>query len=283
MNKFFFLHIPKTAGTFFNRFLSNQCNSFVDHIEIKNLSKDELDAFDGFSGHIPYPRAKKEYILSKRKIITILRNPIEQVISHITFIRELAEPSEKERLYSHSKGIQEIALKLKETNLSNSDDIKKFIKWLEDKNYLIFHDCQTRYLGGGAGEIKPAILNNALKNLKEIEYVGLTERLKEFMIYLNLKEKYKLVEFKKENVTKNRYGLDITNPKLVEALQPLVQNDYIVYVYNFAREKFVKGYHNALVDRELKKGLRYTTVRLEILYDELRREDDEVFYGQNGK
>jgi len=274
MNKIFlfFLHIPKTAGTFFNKFLSMQFNSYIDHIEVKDLPADEIKQYEGFSGHVPLPKAQKEFDLADRKIITILRNPIEQIVSHITFVRrELAEPSEKERLKTHSKPIQEIALKLKKTDLSNPAKIEKFITWLEKKNYWLFHDCQTRYLGGGSGEIKPAVLNNALKNLEKINYVGITERLKEFMILLNLSEGYKLIDYNKENVTKNRYGLDINNSDIRKALQPLIQNEHIIYM--FARKKFINDLHKAMIERELKRGPRYSSVRIDMIFNEVRRED----------
>ncbi|RUM44594.1 MAG: hypothetical protein DSY46_05155 [Hydrogenimonas sp.] len=151
MDKFFYLHIPKTAGNFFNKFLSYQFNSFIDHIEVKkNLHNEkdieELQNFECYSGHIQFPIAKNKLDIEKRKTITILRNPIEQVISHMTFVRELAEDGEKERFKSHAKVIQEIAKKLHQTDLSNSKKIEKFINWLEKNEIWLFHDCQTRYL-----------------------------------------------------------------------------------------------------------------------------------------
>jgi len=273
--KLFFLHIPKTAGTFFNDFLAAQFNEYIDHIESKyNLEKKEdvnkLSNLKAFSGHIIYPLFKRTFNIKNFTTITVLRNPIEQVVSHITYVRELGEESEKERLNKHNDTVKSIVKKLKKTDLSNPTDIEKFIHWLEKKNIWLFHDCQTRYLGGG-GKIQPANLNNALKNLDDINYVGITERLKEFMILLNLTENFKLIEYEKKNVTKNRYGLDINNIEIRKVLQPLIQNDHIVYRY--AREKFINNLHTEMIKMELRKGPRYSSVRVELIYNELRRED----------
>jgi len=276
MNKYFFLHIPKTAGNFFNKFLSRQFNDFIDHIEVKIDFKKEdeiekLRFINCFSGHISLPMGLNKLDLKNRKIITIFRIPIEQVISHITFVRELAEPSEKKRFSSHNKAIQEIAMKLKKTDLSSPQEIENLIKWLEDNKIWLFHDCQTRYLGGGVEFIKPQNLNAALENLEKIDYVGITERLKEFMILLSMEENFKLIEYQKENVTKNRYGLNINNINIRKALQPLIQNDHIIY--KFARKKFIVNFYQSLYNFEIKKGPRYSAIRVDMLFNELRRKD----------
>lgn len=276
MNKYFFLHIPKTAGNFFNKFLSFQFNDFMDHIEVKVDFKKEddlkkLNSISCFSGHISFPMGINKLDIKNRKIITVLRIPIEQVISHITFVRELAEPSEKRRFNFHNKKIQEIAIKLKKTDLSSPKELENLIKWLEDNQIWLFHDCQVRYLGGGIGHIKPPNLNAALENLEKIDYVGITERLKEFMILLAIKEDFKLIEYKKENVTKNRYGLDIHNVEIRKALQPLIQNDQIIY--KFAWKRFVEEFYKIIYNFEMKKGPRYSAIRVDMLFNELRRKD----------
>jgi hypothetical protein len=269
--KYFFLHIPKTAGTYFNNFLKAQTNNFFDHIEVNKFS---LDA-DILSGHINYLKAYKDNLLYNRKIIVLLRSPIHQLISHITFVRELAEPTEKERFKSHSKAIQNIAIKLKETDLSKAEDIEKFIVWLEKNNYWLFHDCQTRYLGGGKDYIKPQNLKMALDNLEKIDYVGITERLKEFMIFLSIKEKFKLIEYKKENITKSRYGLNINNPEIIKVLLRLIEYDNILYSY--ARKKFIKDFHNVLGEYEIKKSFSYSTINVKNLFAEfLKKEKNNI-------
>jgi len=276
MDKFFYLHIPKTGGSFFNKFLSFQFDDFIDHIEVKiDFKKDDdikkLNFINCFSGHVSLPLGLNKLDLKNRKIITVFRIPIQQVVSHITFVRELAEPSEKERFNSHNKRIQEIAMKLKKTDLSSPKEIENLIKWLEDNKIWLFHDCQTRYLGGGIEHIKPINLNSAIENLKSISYVGITERLKEFMILLAIKENFKLIEYQKENVTKNRYGLDINREDIRKVLQPLIQYDIILY--KIAREKFVNMLYNIIMDFEMKKGPRYSAIKVDMLFNELRRRD----------
>jgi len=275
MNKFFYLHIPKTGGSFFNRFLSYQFNGFMDHIESKINLNDEKDIkklkkIQAFSGHIIYPIFRNKF-RENINIITLLRNPIEQIISHITYVRELGEESEKHRLEKHTEIIKKLVAKLKIVDLSSPKEIENLIKWLEANKIWLFHDCQTRYLGGGVEFIKPQNLNAALENLEKIDYVGITERLKEFMILLSMEENFKLIEYQKENVTKNRYGLDINNIDIRKALQPLIQNDHIIY--KFARKKFIANFYQSLYNFEIKKGPRYSAIRVDMLFNELRRKD----------
>jgi len=268
--KFFYLHIPKTAGSFFNKFLSKQTTSFEDHIESKDISL--YANKDIVTGHIQYPIAKQKNIIENRKVITILRNPIEQIISHITYVRELGEKENKEKLVKHNKTIQEIVKKLKNLDLSQEKNIEELIKWLEKNNISLFHDCQTRYLGGGGMEIKPINLYNAIQNLEKIDYVGTTERIKEFMILLNLKENFKLIEVTKENITKNRYGLDINKVEIRQALQPLIQSDHIVY--REARKKFIHQIHNTLLDLEMRKWITYTTLKVDAIFKDLKNNNE---------
>jgi len=270
---FFYLHIPKTAGSFFNKFLLYNNPSFLDHIESKiNLENENniltLEQYKSFSGHIVLPIIKQKFLQRfPRKIITILRNPMEQLISHITYVRELAEESEQDRFMRHSSTIQILALYLKSLDFSNPKELIKLIVWLEEKNIWLFHDCQTRYLGNGKGAIQPDNLDLALKNLESIEYIGISERLQEFMVLLSHREGLKVIESTKVNVTKRRYGLDIQNEATVRALYPLIKNDKIVY--RVARQRFIKDLHELMAQLEIAQVPRYSTVKIDMLYNEL--------------
>ena len=277
MDKFFYLHIPKTGGSFFNKFLSSNFNNFLDHIEsninINDPSEiEKLKELQSFSGHIIYPffKNKIQKIMGEIKVITILRNPMEQLISHITYVRTLGEDSEKERLKKHSNIIKKLVSKLKKTDLSSPKEIENLIKWLENNKIWLFHDCQTRYLGGGVEHIKPINLNSAIENLKNISYVGITERLKEFMILLAIKENFKLIEYQKENVTKNRYGLDINREDIRKALQPLIQYDIILY--KMARERFIRDLYNTLLEEEvMNSNFQMSFINYDFLFTKLMK------------
>jgi len=270
---FFYLHIPKTAGSFFNQFLHTNIESFLEHIEVKIDLENETDIlklsqYQSFSGHVVLPRVQNKFLHRfPKKVITILRNPIEQLISHITFVRELAEESEKNRFVNHSRVIQELALYLKSLDFTNPNEFIKLIDWLEKNEVWLFHDCQTRYLGNGKGAIQPDNLDLALKNLESIEYIGISERLQEFMVLLAHKESLKVIESTKVNATKRRYGLDINNEATVRALYPLIKNDKIVY--RIARQRFIKDLHELMSQLEIAQVPRYSTVKIDMLYNEL--------------
>ena len=86
----YFLHIPKTAGTTFRVLLENQfaideiCPAYEFH-ELKQYADHELNRFRLFRGHLGYNLVN--YLPVAPRVLTILRNPLERVVSHFEQIR----------------------------------------------------------------------------------------------------------------------------------------------------------------------------------------------------
>jgi len=243
--KYFYLHIPKTAGTTFNNFLKRAFSSkeCLFHIENK---LDKLENKRVIGGHIILPKATKvipnfeEYIK-----LTVFRNPLEQVSSHLRFVKKLGESSEYKRLEGHSSSIKRIVSFLWSIDFSNVEDIKKLINWLEENNYVLFHNTQIQYLIGSKFHVTEEELIEAENIIEKIEYIGITERLDDYIKLLT----YKLdlstkLKSKNLNITVESYGLDITNPKIVDALEPLICYDKVIYKY--AKDKFEKEFNSIL-------------------------------------
>lgn len=236
--KIYYLHIPKTAGTVLNTFLQQGVSKdrIIEHIEVKQniLSKDEniYDKYDFISGHIPFeniePLVKTK--LSNYMTVATFRDPMMHLYSHITFVKEFKVYSRRFRDLPES--IQKIVRKLNEIDLSSVSDLKEFIDWLEKNNLYLFHNVQTVYLSKqplhpvGLVELK-----RAMKNIEKIDFIGIQERLDEFMLmlayYLGF-EPHDIVE-KRLNTTKSRYGLDIDNQDVKKVLNPLYGLDMILY------------------------------------------------------
>lgn len=252
--KYFYLHIPKTAGTTFNDFLAH---SFIGekcsfHIEIEKNINVLLES-SIISGHLPLPKAKKSIPNFENYIkLTVFRDPLKQVSSHLRFVKKLSEPSEKERLLSHSLGIQKIVAVLKETDLSSPLEIKLFIKWLEDEKLVLFHNSQIQYLIASGFRMTEKQVEEAIKELHKIDYVGITERLDDYMNYLStvLNFRKKKRKSKRLNITVESYGLDIHNKEIEKVLEPLICYDKIIY--GEAKIKFEKDF--SLVVRNRTKG-----------------------------
>lgn len=267
----FYLHIPKTAGSSMNRFL---CDQFKDdetalHIESTGIldgenALEQTDQFKLLSGHIPLPRIiQKLDVLKTRQTIATFRLPITHVISHISWVRKLGDPSEHKRLKVHTASIQKITAKLLETDLSKPAEITELIRWLEANKLFLFNNTQTQYLCGGAlGGFSPQLINQALQHLNQIDYVGTVERLNEFLLLLCYRLGFTQANESspiKKNTNPETYGLDIKDESIRRALQPLIGWDQIIYRH--ARERFIDDVHHFLAELEKSKSPHYISVR----------------------
>jgi len=270
--KIFYLHIPKTAGSSMNKFLTSQFaeDEVLTHIESRIDFQDDAkvqkaNSYKLLSGHVPLPQMQRKLkVLDSRKTIATFRIPMEHVISHIAWVRKLGDKGEEVRLKQHNVTVQKIVKKLLKVDLSEPREITKFIKWLENEKIHLFHNTQIKYLGGGA-VVTPQVLNSALQNMKKIDFVGTTERLDEFQAMLCYRFNWKFTNKKnnKENINTNYHGLDIKNESIRKALQPLIQWDNIIY--REAKERFIEDIHHFLIELEKSKGPTFSTIKVSFI------------------
>lgn len=239
--KYFYLHIPKTAGTTFNDFLERAfgAKETIFHIESKI---DKIHNQRVIAGHLQLPKAEKLIDEFENYIqLTVLREPLKQLSSHLRYVKKLGEPSEKKRLAGHTESIKRIVAFLQGIDFSKVEDLKVMIEWLEKENYILFHNCQTHYLLGSRFHVNQTQVDFAIKKLQAMKYVGITERLNDFMYLLgNEFEFTNTIGNKKLNVTTENYGLDIQNSNIVEVLEPLICYDKIIY--EEAKKRFEKDF-----------------------------------------
>ena len=196
-----FLHIPKCAGTTLNfeiikkQFKPHEFIFFYDQgtpalIELlKGMSKKEQKKIKCISGHF-YFGVHKYFYVRPATYITILRDPIERIISHYYQVRRW----EPHYLY---KEVTKNNLTLK--------------KYISNKLSCELNNGQTRILAGldwhvPFGECTRELLDKAKKNLeKYFVAVGLTEKFNEFLQLLNLKLGWKTYIKKIQNVGQNKF------------------------------------------------------------------------------
>ena len=249
--RMFLIHIPKTAGSSVNAFMEDclgQC-ACASHIEGNPEwefspssttlttfgTSPDIENYVFLSGHVPLYELRQKLMLRNTLVSTVLRDPIDQIVAHIAWIRSLADPDEKERFYQHDAEIQHIATCLAELDLGSPVHLKK---WASDLSYVgqsLFDNCQVRYLTDRAptDRVTQRDLQGAIENLQVFDLIGRTDRVPAFLT--KVAEKMRLEHGSaadvnvRENVAKTKYGLDPRDPRIREALESLIQFDQVLY------------------------------------------------------
>lgn len=230
--KIFYLHVPKTAGSSINKFFSNNLDSYHFHIEgVKGLNKNFCDSYEFISGHLPYTRMDKILPLEDWTKIVSFREPLSYVISHLSWVRKLADPGEETRFHAHPEPFQRIAKKMTEYDFSNPSELRELVSWLESEDLLFLHNTQMYFMIGDSNRSSYSDfqVNNAMDNLESMDFVGVQEELGLFLNILSKEFGWPANQAVSENVNSNKYGLDINDEEVCKALLPLCDKDFLVY------------------------------------------------------
>jgi hypothetical protein len=254
--RMFLIHIPKTAGSSVNAFMENclgerACASHIEqHLEWAAGTGQDTTFGDKvfLSGHVLLSDVRQKLILRNTLVTTVLRDPIDQIISHIVLLRRLAE-DEKEHFHqgdahwpfwaiSTPPEIQHIATCLAEMDLGSPVHLKKWVSDLSDVGLSLLDNCQVRYLNDRAPNdwnyrVTERDLQVAIDNLQIFDLIGRSDRVPSFLT--KVAEKMRLERCSasdvnvRENISKTKYGLDPRDPTIREALEPLIQFDQVLY------------------------------------------------------
>ncbi len=226
-----FLHIPKTAGTALQVMIRQQFRqSGIYELDNKDARR-SMDIFKGMAdrdkkkfravvGHMWF--GLHESMPKPCTYITLLREPIDRVVSHYYYVRRMSAH------YLHQEVISR--------NLSLKD-------YLEQKLSTELNNGQTRLLSGEMDENRypfgtcpRELLDRAKNNLKEhFSVVGIQERYTDTLRLLEKVFGWKISYFHK-NVTSNRPALEDIPRRTIEVIRKYNQLDIELYVY--AREIF---------------------------------------------
>jgi hypothetical protein len=211
-----FLHIPKTAGTTLHRIIERQYRPEELYSpgltkghgvnELAKLSEERRAEIRMLRGHMGFGVDKHLPVPST--YMTILREPIDRVVSYYYFIRRTPDH------YLH------------DFVRSEESDLKAFIG---SKAHVMIDNAQTRVLSGvwhGPG------FGGCKNNLRDrFAVVGLTERFDETLLLMKRAFGWRNVFYARQNVSSRRPHREKLAPETLQAIASTNQLDIALYRY----------------------------------------------------
>ena len=234
--KLFFMHIAKTAGTSLNSYIEKHFDSdrVKTHLEGVRFGETKFDIskYSFMSGHLRILRMQSILDLSDFKKITLLREPISHLASHLKWVRHIGKSTTGNFFRSHSLEIQSLSIRLNNMDFENAEELNSFFSNMNQTSLNLFNNCQSRYFLNDiiSCPLNEKHLNTAIKTLDQFNLIG---TLEEYDLFVNSVSK--LMSWpegtppSKKNVNKENYGLDINNPEIFSILSKQVEYDILLY------------------------------------------------------
>lgn len=233
----FFLHIPKTAGSALNDYCVDWFGPERTLLHVEGVlgaaSLEHLDdverwtGYDFVSGHLTVSLMHQLIDVGDWVTVTLVRDPFQQVLSHLMWAREIGRPGRSDFLAGYPVEWQNVSLGLRQYDLRSPRDLRSLIYWLETIGFDYFHDCQTLYLAGESRDV-----DRALENFFEFDIVGRTEdpgRVIEALAGSRGRARDQPESLKYVNVQTSVPRHVCDDPELRHALYPLVARDLPLY------------------------------------------------------
>jgi hypothetical protein len=233
-----FMHIAKAAGSSVNQYFSEHFSRRRQLVHMESSDRwlanpPQLDGFFFLSGHVAYPALLRRLdSLDRYRLVTVVREPLFQLASHLAWIRRLAEQGEEKRLRDHPQYVQNFACKLQATDFTDPRSIRATIESLTDRERALVDNCQLRYFTRPAGEwVGSGDVEPALRAAEGFHRIGFAEDLPAFLaaVARDMGWPPPSAEAPRENVTRNFFGLEQPGRRVRKALEPLYRHDSELY------------------------------------------------------
>ncbi len=229
-----FLHLPKTAGislrsVFFQGYEDAQIfriepNDPVSSIrQLKSLSKRERRHLKLVTGHTLW--GAHYFVEAPFLYVTMLRDPVERVLSSFSYIRSLPSHFLYEEMHASEMSL------------------KKFLTW--KKSQFEVENQQTKLLAGVFNTKKACtqdVYKQAVEHLEKYCLVGLTEHFAQSLTMFENILELEHAEVPKSNVTHQRLRRTEIEPDVLEEIHR--RNQYDLALYSKAEKLFTETLEN---------------------------------------
>jgi hypothetical protein len=230
-----FLHVPKTAGTILNSIFNQRYKRAEIHEIYEPEQKEKKDNFPKLSleerASIKLLRGHDvvglhEYLPGSSTYITVLRNPIERIISH--YYQVLRNPN---------TDLQKIVVS---KNLSLEEYVSSgILEELDNGQVRLLSNMHPDF-----GNCSLEMLQQAKDNIKEHFFlVGTQEKFDEFLLLLAKKLNWQGFPFYlKQNVASNRQAYESISSAALKVIEKY--NELDLALYEFVQQEFNELYNS---------------------------------------
>lgn len=230
-NNINFVHIPKTGGTTITNVFKNYLNINIGHNMIvmnKNKNKNKIFIKDESLKipiwHVPIQMYKKEYqnkLLSFNKMIAIVRNPYDRIISDYKYWTKIFNTTKesKRRLSHHIHG------HVSKENLNLF--IKSVFNNYEDLYFLYMLD----------GHLIPMYMYTHINNkliAEIIKFENLSDEFDSLIERKNIKLPKNILKVNHDNKTINNLTVDDLDLESIKLINKVYAKDFKYFGYEYA-------------------------------------------------
>ena len=230
----FFLHIPKTAGSSFNKYVSEKMVC-VEHIENKPAIYDAVDKklanFDFVSAHLDYDDPLSIINDPNWFKFTFLRNPVAQVVSHLKWVRSFGTDERAHERQFYTLEEQSLFIQLQSVTLNDVELLDKlFENCAQFRRY--FDNCQVRYLTDiNVDRVSEHNLINAICNAESLDFIAFCETAAKDSVAVLNKAGWETDHkaFPVTNLSPSKEMPDLSDPDIYAFYQKITQYDQKLY------------------------------------------------------